>query len=60
MSKQAGGDRVSIISEPGCSTSVALATGPTEEEEEEEEEEGDEEEEEAILSVCAEKFYNII
>jgi len=57
MSKQAGGDRVSIISEPGCSTSVALATGPTEEEEEEEE---DEEEEEAILSVCAEKFYNII
>jgi len=34
-----GGARVSTISQPGCSTSVALATGPTEEEEEEEEEE---------------------
>ena len=33
-----GGNRVSTISQPGCSTSVALATGPTEEEEEEEEE----------------------
>jgi len=31
-----GGDRVSTISLLGCSTSVALATGPTEEEEEEE------------------------
>jgi len=31
-----GGDRVSTISLPGCSTSVALATGPTDEEEEEE------------------------
>ena len=30
-----GGDRVSTISLLGCSTSVALATGPTEEEEEE-------------------------
>jgi len=29
------GDRVSTISLPGCSTSVALATGPTDEEEEE-------------------------
>ena len=29
-----GGDRVSTISLLGCSTSVALATGPTEEEEE--------------------------
>jgi len=28
-----GGDRVSTISQPGCNTSVALATGPTEEEE---------------------------
>jgi len=28
------GDRVSTISQPGCSTSVALATGRTEEEEE--------------------------
>jgi len=34
MSKQAGGDRVSTISLLGCSTSVALATGPTDEEEE--------------------------
>jgi len=32
---------VSTISLLGCSTSVALATGPTEEEEEEEEEEED-------------------
>ena len=32
-SKQAGGDRVSTISLLGCSTSVALATGPTDEEE---------------------------
>ena len=30
------GDRVSTINQPGCSTSVALATGPTEEEEERE------------------------
>jgi hypothetical protein len=30
-----GGDRVSTISLLGCSTSVALATGPTDEEEEE-------------------------
>ena len=30
MSKQAWGDRVSTISLLGCSTSVALATGPTE------------------------------
>jgi len=30
-----GGDRVSTISLLGCSTSVALAMGPTEEEEEE-------------------------
>jgi len=29
-----GGDRVSTISQPGCSTSMALAMGPTEEEEE--------------------------
>jgi len=29
-----GGDRVSTISLLGCSTSVALATGPTDEEEE--------------------------
>ena len=36
-SNQAGGDMVSTISLLGCSTSVALATGPTEEEEEEEE-----------------------
>jgi len=37
---QTGGrDRVSTISLLGCSTSVALATGPTDEEEEEEEEE---------------------
>ena len=35
MSKQAGGDRVSAISQPGCSTSVVLATGPTDEEGEE-------------------------
>jgi len=28
MSKQAGGDRASTISLLGCSTSVALATGP--------------------------------
>ena len=28
-----GGDRVSTISLLGCSTSVALATGPTDEEE---------------------------
>ena len=35
-SKQTGGDRVSTISLLGCSTSVALATGPTDEEEEEE------------------------
>ena len=35
-SKQGGGgDRVSTISLLGCSTSVALATGPTDEEEEE-------------------------
>jgi len=35
-SKQAGwGGWVSTISQPGCSTSVALAMGPTEEEEEE-------------------------
>jgi len=34
-----GGDRVSTISLQGCSTSVALAMGPTCEEEEEEEEE---------------------
>jgi len=34
-SKQAaGGDRVSTISLPGCSTSVALAMSPTDEEEE--------------------------
>ena len=33
MSKQVGGDRVSTISLLGCSTSVALATGPTDEEE---------------------------
>ena len=33
---QTGGDRVSTISLLGCSTSVALATGPTDEEEEEE------------------------
>ena len=33
-SKQAGREnRVSTISQLGCSTSVALATGPTEEEE---------------------------
>ena len=32
-SKQAGGDRVSTISLLGRSTSVALATGPTDEEE---------------------------
>ena len=32
-----GGDRVSTISLLGCSTSVVLATGPTDEEEEEEE-----------------------
>jgi len=31
-----GGDRVSTIRQPGCSTSLALATGPTDEEEEEE------------------------
>ena len=31
-----GGDRVSTISLLGCSTSVALATGPTDEEEEQE------------------------
>jgi len=31
-----GGDRVSTISLLGCSTDVALATGPTDEEEEEE------------------------
>jgi len=31
-----GGDRVSTISLLGCSTSVVLATGPTDEEEEEE------------------------
>jgi len=30
-----GGDRVSAISLQGCSTSVALATSPTDEEEEE-------------------------
>jgi hypothetical protein len=30
-----GGDRVSTISLLGCSTSVSLATGPTDEEEEE-------------------------
>jgi len=30
-----GGDRVSTISLLGCSTSVELATGPTDEEEEE-------------------------
>jgi len=30
------GDRVSTISQLGCSTSMALATGPTDEEEEEE------------------------
>jgi len=29
-----GGDRVSTVSLLGCSTSVALATGPTDEEEE--------------------------
>jgi len=35
MFKQAGGgDRVSTISLLGCSTSVTLATGPTDEEEE--------------------------
>jgi len=35
-SKQVGvGDRVSTISLLGCSTSVALATGPIDEEEEE-------------------------
>jgi len=34
-SKHAGGDRVSTISLLVCSTSVALATGPTDEEEEE-------------------------
>jgi len=33
-SKQAGGDTVSTISLLGCSTSVALAMGPTDEEEE--------------------------
>jgi len=33
-SKQAGGDRVSTISQPGCSTYMALATSPTDEEEE--------------------------
>jgi len=33
-SKHAGGDRVSTISLLGCSTSVALATGPTDKEEE--------------------------
>ena len=33
-SKQAAGDTVSTISLLGCSTSVALATGPTDEEEE--------------------------
>ena len=32
-SKQVGGDRVSTKSQPGCNTSVVLATGPTEEEE---------------------------
>jgi len=32
-SKQVGGDRVSTISLPGCSTYVALATGPNDEEE---------------------------
>jgi len=31
-----GGDRVSTISLVGCSTSVALATGPTDKEEEQE------------------------
>ena len=31
-SKQVGGDRVSTKSQPGCNTSVVLATGPTEEE----------------------------
>jgi len=31
-SKQAGGDTVSTISLLGCSTSVALAAGPTDEE----------------------------
>jgi len=30
-----GGDKVSTVSLLGCSTSVALATGPTDEEEEE-------------------------
>jgi len=35
-SKQAGGNRVNTISLLGCSTSVALAMGPTDEEEEEE------------------------
>jgi len=32
-----GGDRVNTVSLLGCSTSVALAMGPTDEEEEEEE-----------------------
>ena len=32
-SNQVGGDRVSTISLLDCSTSVALATGPTDEEE---------------------------
>ena len=34
-SKQEGEDRVSTISLQGCSTSMALAMGPTDEEEEE-------------------------
>jgi len=34
-SKHAGGNRVSTRSLLGCSTSVELATGPTDEEEEE-------------------------
>ena len=33
MSKTGGEDRVSTISLLGCSTSMALATGPTDEEE---------------------------
>jgi len=37
VQRGAEGDRLSTISLLGCSTSVALATGPTDEEEEEEE-----------------------
>ena len=37
-----GGNRVSTISLVGCSTSVALTTGPTDDDDEEEEEEKEE------------------